>query len=154
MKDTTIKPVSDLLQPKHRDLQTLLSKVKAIETLNDTLRPLLDPALQNYCRVANLSNGVLIVLSANAAAASELRYQAADVIKKLHKNHALKHIREIQVKVRPAQPVNVMRGPVTKAPQKPANLSPESAEILIAMAETIEDETLREAMLRIAGHCK
>lgn len=152
MKDTMTKSVSAFLQPKHRDLQTLLSKVKAIETLNDTLNPLLDPALKAYCQVANLTNGVLVVLTANAAVASQLRYQTAELIKKLHKNPSLKHIREIQIKVRPPMPTGIQRGGSRKKNAKAALLSPASAETLLAMAETIEDTDLREAMMRIAGH--
>lgn len=154
MKDTKTKSVSAFLQPGYRDLQTLLSKVKAIETLNHTLNQLLDPALKEYCQVANLTNGVLIILTANASVATELRYSAADLIKKLHKNHSLKHIREIQTKVRPPAPSGLRRGIVKKQPEKAALLSPETAETLTAMAETIEDADLREVMLRIAGHVK
>lgn len=154
MKNTKTKSVSAFLQPNHRDLQTLLSKVKAIETLNHTLNPLLDPALKAYCQVANLTNGVLVILTANAAVASQLRYQTDDLIKKLHKSPALKHIREIQIKVRPPMPTGIQRGASHKKAEKVALLSPESAQILLEMAETIEDADLKEAMLRIAGHTK
>ena len=152
MKDTPTKSASSLLQPSHRDLQTVLSKVRAIETLNHTLNPLLDPAIQQYCQVANLTNGVLVILTANASVATQLRYQAADLIKKLHKNPALKHIKEIQSIVRPSMPVGVQRGPVRKQVNKVEHLSPETAQILLAMAETIEDPELREVMRRIASH--
>lgn len=153
MKESQTKPISALLQPSHRDLQTILSKAKAIETLNRTLIPLLDPAIQKYCQVANLTNGVLIVLTANGAVATQLRYHVTDIIKKLHQNPALKHIREIQIKVRPAAaPVGVERGKAPTTLTKPLPMSPETAQTLAAMAETIEDPELREIMLRIAAH--
>jgi len=154
MKNTLTKSIASLLQPNHRDLQTVLSKVKAIETLNHTLIPLLDPAIQKYCQVANLANGVLVVLTANGSVASQLRYQAPELLKQLHKTPALKHIREIQSKVRPPQPVGVQRGTVSKIPQKTALLSQETADTLLAMAETIEDDELREVMQRIARNTK
>lgn len=153
MKESKTKSISALLQPSHRDLQTVLSKAKAIETLNRTLIPLLDPTIQKYCQVANLANGILVVLTANSAAATQLRYHVTDVIKKLRQNPSLKHIHDIQIKVRPAAaPVGVERGKAPKIPTKPSPMSPETAQTLAAMAETIEDPELREIMLRIAAH--
>jgi hypothetical protein len=154
MKNTLTKSVLSYLQPTHRDLQTVLSKVRAIETLNNTLIPLLDPAIQQYCQVANLTKGILVILTANGSVASELRYQVPDLLKKLHKNPALKHIREIQSIVRPPMPIGVQRGSVAKKAHKTALLSQESAATLLAMAETIEDPELREVMTRIARHTK
>lgn len=154
MKETPTKSVTAFLQPSHKELQTVLSKVKAIETLNNTLNPLLDPALRPYCQVANLTNGVLVILTANGSVATQLRYHTADLIKQLHKNPALKHIREIQIKVRPPVATGVQRGGAVKLPKKAAKLSPESAQTLLAMAETIDDKELRAIMLRIASHTK
>lgn len=152
MKETLTKSVSCFLQPNTRDLQTILSKVKAIQTLDNIFIPLLDPALQKYCQVANLTNGVLVILTANGSVASLLHLQNPDLIKKLHKNAALKHIRDIQYKVRPSQPTGVQRGAVIKKTEKATLISPETAQTLLAMAETIEDPELREVMQRIAGH--
>ncbi|HTM64005.1 MAG TPA: DUF721 domain-containing protein [Gammaproteobacteria bacterium] len=154
MKDDPAKPVSTLLQPNHRDLQTVLSKVKAIQRLNEALVPLLDSTLRPHCQVANLTNGVLVILTTNGSAATQLRYQSADLLKKLHKTSALRHIKEIQPKVRPAQPVDVQRGPSQTKTVPPALMSEQTAQTLTAMAETIEDEELREIMLRIAGHVR
>lgn len=150
MKDT-VKPISDLLAPNQRELQTILSKVKAINTLNQTIIPMLPANLQKYCQVANLSHGVLTILTSNGSAANELRYHLNDLLKKLHATHNLKHIREIQSKVRPStQPVGVHRGKTTKLQHKPEPLSEETAAILLEMAETIEDPGLREIMKNIA----
>lgn len=154
MKETPTKSVTAFLQPSHKELQTVLSKVKAIETLNNTLKPLLDPALQPYCQVANLTSGVLVILVANGSVATQLRYHTNDLIKKLHKNPALKHIREIQIKVRPPVPVGVQRGGPVRMPKTAAKLSQATAQTLLAMAETIADEDLRAIMLRIAKHTK
>jgi hypothetical protein len=154
MKDKPTLSISSLLQPNTRDLQTVLSKVKAIETLNHTIIPLLDPALQKYCQIANLTNGVLVILTANGSVATELRYHVPDLIRKLQKNHALRHIKEVQCKVRPPMQVGVQRGFVPRKAEKVMPLSKESAEILLAMAETIDDEKLREVMISIAGNTK
>lgn len=152
MKESPTKPVSSLLQPNHRDLQTVLSKVKAIATLNQHIQPLLDPKLQPYCQVANLSNGILVMLATNSSVATQLRYQTADILTKLRSNPSLRHIKEIQCKVRPPIKITVERGQSNKKPEKMTPLSTETAETLLAMADTIEDPTLRATLQRIAGH--
>ncbi len=78
MKDTFTKSISTLLQPNHRDLQTVLSKVKAIANLNQLVTPLLEPTLRPHCQVANLSSGILVMLAANSSVATQLRYQTPD----------------------------------------------------------------------------
>ena len=150
MKEPTLKSISTLLQPNTRDLQTVLSKVKAIQTLNQTVLPLLNDRLRSHCTVANLANGVLVLLVANSAAATELRYELPDLLKKIQKNHQLRHIKEIQCKVRQPVTITVERGGINKLPEKAALLSTETANILLAMAETIEDSSLRAIMERIA----
>ncbi len=150
MKDTDTKSISSLLQPNHRDLQTVLSKVKAIQTLNQTIIPMLDESLQKYCQVANLTNGVLVLLTANGSVATQMRYTIPDLLKKLRGNPSLRHIREVQCKVRPPVEVDVVRGGVKTKRKKVALLSTETAETLMDMAETIEDPELRAAMQRIA----
>tara|TARA_R110000868_G_scaffold208515_5_gene457988 strand:+ start:2054 stop:2530 length:477 start_codon:yes stop_codon:yes gene_type:complete len=153
MKETSTKSVASLLAPNHRDLGTVLSKVKAIQTLNRTIIPLLEPRLQKYCQVANLANGVLVLLTANGSVATELRYATPDLLRKLRESLALKHIREIQCKVRPPTPaVDVERGGTRKQAEKKTMLSTETSETLLAMAETIEDPELRATMQRIAAH--
>jgi hypothetical protein len=152
MKESPFKSASDYLKPSHKDLQTVLSKVKAIENLNQQVLPLLDPAIQKYCQVANLHNGVLVILATNGSAATGLRYQSADLIKKLHKSQSFKHIKQVEIKVRPKVVVDVERGPAARITEKAEPLSAGSAQILLEMAETIEDEGIREIMRRIAGH--
>jgi hypothetical protein len=150
MKETESKPVSALLQPNHNDLQTVLSKVKAIQTLNQTIIPLLDDSLQKYCQVANLANGVLVLLTANGSVASQMRYVIPDLLRKLRSNPSLRHIHEIQCKVRPQVSVGVERGAAKRKPKKVTLLSADTAATLLDMAETIEDPELRAIMQRIA----
>lgn len=152
MKDTFTKSISSLLQPNHRDLQTVLSKVKAITNLNQLVTPILEENLRPYCQVANLCNGILVMLATNSSVATQLRYQTPDILKKLQGNPSLRHIREIQCKVRPPVTVTVERGKTSKKQEKISLLSAQTAETLMAMASTIEDTELRAIMQRIAGH--
>ena len=155
MKDSSTKPAASYLKPGSNELLTVLSKVQAIDRLNKIFKPLLEAKFRPYCHVANLTKGVMVVLTANGAVAAQMRYQTRDLIKALHNNPALSHIKEIQFKVSPHQEP-ILDRPVDKTRQRnPARpLSEESAKILLDMASTIEDPALREAMERIAKHGK
>lgn len=153
MNDNHPKPITDLLQPNLKELQTLLSKIRAISLLNETVKNLLPSHLQKYCQVANLSNGILVMLTANGSAASELKNHLNPLLHQLHQTPNLRHIREIEVKVRPTStPVGVHRGKATKSPTKPAKLTATASAAVSAVAETIEDPRLREIMKKIAGY--
>lgn len=155
MKDTPTKSAASYLKPGKNDLLTVLSKAQAIDRLNKIFKPLVDAKYRQYCQVANLTNGVMTVLTANGSVASQLRYHAKELIQALHKDPALSHIREIQFKVRPKQ-APIMDRPVDKSKErKPAKpLSNNAAQLLLDMASTIEDEKLRTIMERIAKHGK
>lgn len=151
MKDTYTKAAADYLKPASNELLTVLSKVQAIDRLNKVFKPLVDDKYQRYCQVANLTNGVLVVLTANGSVATQMRYQTRDLIKALRKDPAFSHIKDIQFKVRPRQ-APVFERPVDKSKErKPATpLSSDTAELLLDMASTIEDPTLRAIMEKIA----
>lgn len=148
------RQVSELLQPKHGDLQTVLSKVRAINTLNHAVQAILPAEVQKYCRVGNLSGGVLVLLVDNSAVATSMKYRLAELLAQLRGSKALRHIKEIQLKVRPPEAVEVRRGASSSVVTKVNWLSPETAETLKAMAESMTDDVLREVMLRIAGKCR
>lgn len=146
-----VQSIANLLQPTGRDLQTVLSKVKAINTLNEMVRGLLEEGLRKYCRVGNLSNGILVLLVDNSAVATQMRYVVPSLLQQLRGTKALRHIKEIQLKVRLPEAVDVKRGDIGVSVEKIQLLSPDAAATLRAMAETLEDEKLREIMLRIAA---
>lgn len=154
MKKTETKPAAAFLDPRYKELQTVISKAQAIDKLNGTVQELLDDELKPYCRVANLANGILVILVASGAVATQLRYRNRGLIKSLHKNPALSHIREIQIKVRPENPEALYERPVdkTKMRESATPLSPSTAQTLIDMAQTIDDPRLREAIEKIAKH--
>ncbi len=150
-KKPAVQSIANLLQPTGRDLQTVLSKVKAINTLNEVVQGLLEPNLKKYCRVGNLSNGILVLLVDNSAVATQMKYATPALLSQLRGTKALRHIKEIQLKVRLPETVDVKRGAVAAPAEKVQWLSNDAAATLKAMAESMEDEKLREIMLRIAS---
>lgn len=136
-----------------QDLQAIHAKIKMLERLSQKVLPLLDSSLAKYCQVANLTNGKLILIAANGSIATQIRFQANEILGKLSKDNSIWQIKGIECKVRPPQPRLSPRLQATPAKHMAA-LSPETAQIVKSMAELIEDPKLREIMERIAGRVK
>jgi hypothetical protein len=151
MADETSKKADMFLQSDNQDLRALFAKVKQLGDLNQKIIPYLDPSMTDYCQVANLVNGTLILVAANGSIATQIRFQANDLLRKFKQDPTLGNIRAIQCKVRPL-PSTTRQQPTT--PTKMAHLSPETASIMRDIADSIDDPKLREAMRRIAGHIK
>lgn len=151
VKDFSSKKADNFLETDNRDLQFVFTKLKQLELLNQKVVSYLDDNIAKYCQVANVAEKRLILIVANGSIATQIRFQSLDLLRKFKQDAMLRHIQDIQCKVRPAQ-----AGPLTsyrKLKNMPA-LSNETAEIVRDIAETIEDSALREVMVRIAGKIK
>lgn len=151
MKD--VKKADQFLQTEGTELQGLLRKVMQLSAIQTKLRTYLHPDIFQYCQVGNYAQGVLTLITANGSVATQIRFQGPDLIRKFKEDNVLKAIREIQCKVRPyhqASPPTPDNTPV----QKMNLLSQESANHVRAIAESMTDEKLREAMLKLAKHVK
>jgi len=111
-------------------------------------------ALQGYIRnivpgdifVAACDAGYLHLVTPSSALATRIKYNQRKIIAQLRAKTG-GHIERISVSVRPE---------LTKpeVPTSPAAdpLSPDNARLMASAAQYIEDEGLRKALLRLAGH--
>lgn len=143
------KSANDYLKTQNRDLLSLLAKIKIINGLNDRLSAYLDAPIRKFCTVANLEDHRLIIIVANSSIATHLHFQSNDLLKKFKSDPLLKNIKEIQCKVQPSLPSSV---DVKNRRKKMQRLSPETADIIRRMAETLEDSQLKKIMKSIALH--
>jgi hypothetical protein len=152
MDDLSHKNVHAYLQQSHRDLKAIFDKIKLLDGLDQKIKAHLDPGMAPYCQAANLVNNTLVLIIANGAIATHLRFLTQDLLKKFSQDPALRHIQHIQCKVRPASPT----GPVWAASpaENMALLSQETGQIVGQMAQSIADPKIREIMLRIAGRVR
>lgn len=130
------------------DLKFIFDKIRALNLIQQKVQAHLDPVLAKYCQVANLAENRLVLLVANGSIATQVRFMTNELLKKFSQDPSLQHVRQIECKVRPI---------ATKVSEKkPAYqvqpLTPDTAAIVRELAETIEDTTLREIMLRISEH--
>lgn len=144
-----LKKADEYLAHDNHDLRAILEKIKLLAKLNCKIEGYLDPAIARFCQVANIVNGKLILIATNGSVATQIRYQTSDLLEKVRKDKALSNITSIECKVRPHNQHSSPRmntQPVKNAPP----LSSQTAQVVKAIAETIEDKKLREVMMRIA----
>lgn len=148
MNKPSFKKADDFIEFNARDLKTVFAKINLLEQLSHKVLACLEPEIAKYCQVANLVESKLTLIVANGSIATQIRFQTQDLIKKLHQHPMLKAVRFVECKVRPAQN-QLSNRLTTNQSSNMGLLTPETGEMICAMAETIEDEKLREIMVRI-----
>lgn len=82
------------------DVETLLQRVRRIETLDRALHQWSTERWLSAIRVANLRGDTLVVFADNAAAATTMRYRREDLLTYLRERHGLE-VGRLETKVRP-----------------------------------------------------
>lgn len=147
LRDPSSKKVELFLSHESKNLNNILTKVKELDELNQKLAHYLEPNLSKYCQVANRIGNRLVILTANASIATQLRFQGIDLLRKFKQEPILQKIQEIHCKVRP--PFESTR---RFSPKKIPLLSTETAKVIRDIASTLKDAKLKEIMDRIAKH--
>lgn len=149
MTHPTSKKIHAFLQSENQSLQTLFAKVRELDELHNKVMRYLAPHLTDYCRVASLTANKLTIIVANASIATQLRLQTPDLLRVLKQDTTLKKIQDIQCKVRPFSTSSRLQPLVKPTAMQP--LSTATAEIVRAIAESLQDPNLKRILLTIAG---
>ena len=148
MNAAKLKKAAELFENTQGNWQTILSKVKALNTLNKKVADYLDPSMQAYCQVANFTTNKLIIAVANSSIATQLRYQAGYLLERFSRDRTLRHIQHIEIKIQAVAPSFLeAHSPTRTMP----TLSPATAELIKKAAEELTDPQLQEIMQRIAS---
>lgn len=146
------KKASNYLQTSVRELQTVFAKLKELTLINEKVSTYLDPNFAMFCQVANITANRLVLVVANGSIATQIRFQTLDLLRRFKQDPALAFIREIQCKVRPPYNPSEAAPAYTRPPMEA--LSPQTAEMISEVAQSITDPRLREIMNRIARRTK
>lgn len=142
--EKTSKSASDYLQ----GLGSIIQQVGQLKELNQHFKQYIAPEIAEYCFVTRLVNHKLTVLTASGSIATQIRFESFDLLRKFKGDAVLKEVKQIETKVRPQQ----APGGSHKKTKKVAKLSTASSEIIESIAESIDDEKLKKALLRIASY--
>lgn len=93
------KPLEELLASS--PLQYLVTKARQITTTDEALHRILPHELAPHCRTMNITANIIVIAVDSAVWATRLRYLAPELLKTLQQNSQLKHVTEIQCRVRP-----------------------------------------------------
>lgn len=150
MHPSSSKKINSFVKPHQRELGPVFTKIRELEAANRALNAHLEPGMAQFCQVANLIAGKLVLLVANGSIATQIRFQMTDIVKKLRKDPALASIQSIECKVRPPATVITSDRYDPLPPRYMAALSQETSEAVLEIARSLEDPELRRIMERIA----
>lgn len=140
-------PLYKLLLGKKGDVADLVTEARRLSRLTRLLQNELDSALAPHCQVTRLAPPELTILTDSPVWATRLRLHASVLAKQLHEKYIeFQKVEYIEVKVYPSRHETPDPEPL------PRQISSEAANSIIAMAQSLEDEPLKEALLKLAKH--
>jgi len=134
-----------------QDLLAILRKAKLLNEINEQLAKYLPPEIMAYCQAANIIDNKLIILTANGSLATQIRLRTPTLLEQFKADPLLKNFKEIQPKVKRETSTRPSR---QKPKEKLAPLTPETAQMVYDIAQSISDPKLREILERIAKRTK
>ncbi len=102
MTTSTLNSLAQILGRKSSNLGQILAKVRALQNLTLRLREWLAPEIAAQCCVANLRENCLVIQVDNAAVATHLQYQSAELLSKFRTPDNLPSLANLKIIVRPA----------------------------------------------------
>ncbi|NRA52869.1 MAG: DUF721 domain-containing protein [Gammaproteobacteria bacterium] len=135
--------LSDLLNQGPNKLAKIQQKAHQLQVINQILTQELLPGSEEYCRVANLRRGILVLEVASGAWLTRLQSMRINLLNQL-RTQVSSALISIEIKVNPQ--LFIVEQPPKPNPRK---ISPQTAEHLTALAELAPPE-LAEKLLRLA----
>ena len=150
MKST--RPINKLFQEADSDLAILVTRTRLLKRLTHILRTQLENDLAEHCYIGNIEQDTLVILADTAARASKLRFYSAQLLESLPQVDAVfAAIKFIKVKVLSlTTPNTIPEVDNTPGPQ----MNQENARGIQTLADSVDDQQLHDALLRLARHAK
>ena len=140
------KALTELLHLTDFPAEGILQRGQFLHRLGRLLATLLNDNFNLHCKVGNVRDGILIIYCDSTAWAVRLRYQAPSLLKELQRRNGLSALQQIEVRILPAQQ--------NEKTYQRATLSSDAHHCLQACADSVNDDGLRAALLRLATHHK
>ena len=138
-KDSTI---DSLLKGPGQRYSALVQQAQRWTRYNKLLQSVLDDSIRKHCQLGSVNKNRIVLLAESPAWAARIRLHSTTMRKQLRARTGNQDLL-IVVKVRPIVPAE----PDTTL--NPATLSQSAIQTIRRSANTISDETLRKALLRI-----
>lgn len=150
MKST--RTINKIFQETDSDLAILVTRTRLLKRLTHILRRQLEKELATHCYVGNLDKDTLVILADSAARASKLRFCSSQLLDVLPTaDPAFLGIKQIRIKLLQQSAQNTDDSPSNG--QGP-HMNQENANGIKTLANSVDDEQLHDALLRLARHAK
>jgi|GEM_PF-2989667 hypothetical protein len=130
------------------------ARARQAELLRKQFGPLWEqvvgPDLAKHSYAVRLEGRCLLIHADGSLWANQIRHRYAEYVERLQQFPELRQLAELRVRVVPASSVVRPRASPTVRPQ----LSQGAGKVIEGVAQGIEDETLREALLRLSRRAK
>lgn len=127
-------------------LNQLLHKARYIAALEKILLEHLDQNLRPHCCIGSYENGRLVVVLSGGHWATRLRYQQQELAELLALRPEFSELQQLVFKVRPTN----SQPPTEDKPR--LSISATAGDTIFQCAQAIEDDVLRQALLRLASN--
>lgn len=124
------------------ELGRLLGRVQELERLTRKVQSLLPESLRAHCQVASVRGTTLILQTDSPAWATKLRMTGPSLERALQSAN----VRQIEIKIKP------ISGTRTAPARHPALMSKSTAALLLQLADTMNDQKLKNALNRLSRH--
>ncbi|NIP25597.1 MAG: DUF721 domain-containing protein, partial [Gammaproteobacteria bacterium] len=125
----------------------LVTTARKLRRLNRYILSVLDQPLTDHCQVARFERDLLVLSTDSPVWASRLRYYIPTLLHELKQNIPdLQGLKTIKITIAP------LSHEITQNIVSERKISDAAAGNINAMAESIENPALREALLRLARH--
>jgi len=128
---------------------SLKKRTQELRHLTSLLRSGLPPECDGHYHVANIRDRTLVIMTDSPVWTTRLR-QLGPAILTLLQDSGRKNLMHIRVFSRPAQSAPVK--PPTPVKIRPEPISPQSSRVITQTASCIENDGLRDALLKLASH--
>ncbi len=142
------KKAQEYLEKEGQHFQHVLQKVRQLQRLNEHFKAVIPENIRDLCYITNMQYDRITVVAANGSIATQLRFEGTDILRKLKNHDCFKYIKKIDCKVSPSlalpnkNPTGHQIKPLTK----------QSAQIIKDIADSIDDDRIRDALKRIAEY--
>lgn len=133
-----------IMRNKNSQVASLVTHVNYLAKLTESIRSLLSDPLSSHIQVVNYQQNVLTISADNPVWASRMRYAIPELRHKLKINAIFPgKITEIVVKITPTR----LSPALTRTPLRTIDSTS-----LLSLANQVSDDSLKQALLRLATH--
>ena len=136
------KPAADLLES--RPFKRVMHRAKHLMAIDEVIRDTLGPEIATHCRCADYANGTLHLAVDNSSWTTKLRFAELDLLEALRLHSTLSYVKRIKCRVQVTDPAKPSASVTIKR-----SISPRSKEHIRQMSESISDEALKKALLKL-----